>query len=79
MAIALGFALMGGVNPLKLPVQKRITSRVVFYILVFFVFWVVGMTQPSQSQIEEQRDQELGVAKAYYGHPIDPTILSASR
>ena len=70
---------MGGVNTLRIPVQKRLASRVIFYILVLFVFWVVGMTQPSQSQVEEQRDEDLGVAKAYYGHPIDPTTVRASR
>ena len=66
-------------NPLQIPVRDRVLSRVVFYLLVGLVFWGVGLTQPSQSQIAAQKDQQLGVAKAYFAVPIDPDIIRASR
>jgi len=73
------FALMMVVNPLTITVQSRIASRVVFYATTIFVFWIVGITQSSESEIEAQKDAQLGVAKAYYGHPFDPRIVRASR
>lgn len=73
------FALIMLVNPLAISVQSRVASRVVFYATTIFVFWIVGITQSSESEIEAQKDAQLGVAKAYYGHPFDPGIIRASR
>ncbi len=72
-------ALIMVVNPLTISVQSRVASRVVFYAATIFVFWIVGITQSSESAIEAQKDERLGVAKAYYGHPFIPEIVRASR
>ncbi len=76
---ARNFALIIVVNPLAISVQSRVASRVVFYVTTIFVFWIVGITQSSESEVETQKDAQLGVAKAYYGHPFDPRIVRASR
>lgn len=73
------FALMVVVNPLEIPTHQRIASRIAFYVATVMVFWVVGITQSSQSEIDSESDARLGVAKPYFGSSIDPETIRASR
>lgn len=75
-------ALIAFVNTLGISQKERLLSRISFYLLVMLVLWVTNHLIPDFAALEEQRWEELGVARPYIAVPmaeLERILISESR
>ena len=65
------YALSGRMPTLGVPRSHRQISRVIFYLGVALIFWVIGELSP-QAVSHVPTDEELGAAPPFIASPVVP-------
>ena len=66
--------LSGGVSTLGISVRERVISRIIFYLSVLLVSWILGALTPSETDKSIALDAHLGVAEIIIAKAGDPRI-----